>query len=213
MGKNQDYKNRALNNLEGNWGSAAILTLVYVLVVSVVSKILSTGCQWSLPDPAGMYLGMTFNIGWIIFCLPIGWAFFVSFLDFIRGDKLRISKLWVGFKDGNWLRIMGTMLLVEIYTFLWTLLLIIPGIIKSLSYSQTAFILRDNPELKYNEAIEKSMRMMEGHKTELFWLYLSFIGWAILSLMTLCIGFLLLLPYFYSTLVHFYEDLKAEQAQ
>ena len=102
------------------------------------------------------------------------------------------------------------MLLQKVYIFLWTLLLIIPGIIKAFSYAMTSYILKDNPEIKNNEAIEKSMQMMQGHKMDLFLLYLSFIGWAILSVLTLGIGFIFLTPYVNAAVSHFYEDLKEE---
>ena len=70
------------------------------------------------------------------------------------------------------------------YTAFWSLLLVIPGIIKSYSYAMTDFILKDEPEMKNNAAIEKSMAMMEGNKMKLFMLDLSFIGWAILCIFT-----------------------------
>lgn len=81
------------------------------------------------------------------------------------------------------------------------------------SYGMTYYILKDNPELKYNGAIEKSMAMMEGHKMRLFLLHLSFIGWAILSCITAGLGFLLLIPYMATAQAGFYEDLKAEHAK
>ena len=105
------------------------------------------------------------------------------------------------------------MILVVIYEFLWTLLLIIPGIIKYYSYAMTKFILLDEPELKYDAAIEKSMEMMKGKKFKLFLLDLSFIGWALLCILTLGIGLVLLVPYMYTARAAFYEDLKAELAQ
>ncbi len=93
---------------------------------------------------------------------------------------------------------------------LWSLLLIIPVIIKALSYSMTPYILRDRPDLQNNAAIELSMDMMQGHKADLFWLYLSFIGWAILCCLTLGIGFFWLDPYMSASVAAFYEDLKAD---
>ena len=73
-----------------------------------------------------------------------------------------------------------------------------------------SYILKDDPTLKNNAAIEKSMKMMEGHKMQLFLLDLSFLGWVLLSCLTLGLGFLLLIPYIQTTRAHFYEDLKAE---
>ena len=97
------------------------------------------------------------------------------------------------------------------FTILWSLLLVIPGIIKSYSYAMTSFILKDEPEMKNNAAIEKSMAMMEGNKMKLFMLDLSFIGWAILCIFTFGIGFLFLQPYVAISRAAFYEDLKAQQ--
>ncbi len=144
-----------------------------------------------------------------LFLIPIGISYLMAFLDNNRsGNEYKVGQLFDCFKD--YTRILGTSLLMSIYTFLWTLLLIVPGIIKSLSYGMTYFILRDHPELKYNGAIELSMEMMKGHKWDLFCLYLTFIGWFILAILTLSIGFLWLYPYVYSSLAHFYEDVKAE---
>ena len=99
---------------------------------------------------------------------------------------------------------------MNVFIFLWSLLLIIPGIIKSYSYAMTPYILVDKPELSANEAIEESMRLMSGHKFDLFYLQLSFIGWFILALLTAGIGFLWLTPYYNSTVASFYLSLKAE---
>ena len=90
------------------------------------------------------------------------------------------------------------------------LLFIIPGIIKSFSYAMTYFIINDHPEYSINQAITESRRMMDGHKMEYFILCLSFIGWFILSCITLGIGFLWLIPYFYTTSAAFYEEIAEE---
>ncbi len=140
---------------------------------------------------------------------PVGVGAYMVFYDLFRERKLSIETLFNGFHDYN--RITLTMLLVQVYTFLWTLLLIVPGIIKGCSYAMTPFILREHPELSYNAAIEKSMAMMEGNKMKFFLLCLSFIGWAILCVFTLGIGYLFLYPYIYTSFVAFYEDLKAQQ--
>lgn len=95
----------------------------------------------------------------------------------------------------NWKNILKTKVLRTIYEILWTLLLIIPGIIGSYSYAMTDYILAENPELSAKEAIARSKAMMEGNRWRLFCLEISFIGGAILSLLTLGIGSLWLIPY------------------
>lgn len=178
--------------LSGNWMMAALATLVYLLIAGGVSSI----------PVAGSVLA-------IIITYPLAYGFAILFLDLFReGKPIDIGKLFDGFKDFG--RVWGTLILVAIYTILWTCLLIIPGIVKSYSYALTPFILKDEPELKYNAAIEKSMRMMDGYKMKLFLLDLSFIGWMILSVLTLGIGLLFLQPYMNTARAAFYEDLKAE---
>ena len=130
-------------------------------------------------------------------------------LGVCRGKDIDFGVLFEGFQDYG--RIFVTMLLQAVYTILWSLLLVIPGIIKSYSYAMTSFILKDEPEMKNNAAIEKSMAMMEGNKMKLFMLDLSFIGWAILCIFTFGIGFLFLQPYVAISRAAFYEDLKAQQ--
>jgi len=185
MKTNSELKNRAIDALTGNWGLGAVITLVYGLVMNTPTlpyRIMESVASSSFSLIA-------------LLLLPLGFGYTVLFLDVIRGIKLDFARLFDGFKDYG--RILGTMLLTTVYTFLWTLLLVIPGIMKSYSYAMTLFI-------------EKSMAMMSGHKMKMFLLDLSFIGWAILCCFTLGIGFLFLAPYVEASHAAFYEDLKKE---
>ncbi|MDL2311198.1 DUF975 family protein, partial [Peptostreptococcaceae bacterium OttesenSCG-928-C18] len=92
----------------------------------------------------------------------------------------------------------------DIYIFLWTLLFIIPGIIKSYEYYYVDNILVENPEMSLSDAIRISKEMSFGEKMDLFILDLSFIGWALLSILTLGLGFLFLHPYTYATNARLY---------
>lgn len=189
---NSELRAASRTTLSGNWMMAALATLVYLLIAGGVSSI----------PVAGSVLA-------IIVAYPLAYGFAILFLDLFReGKPIDIGKLFDGFKDFG--RVWGTLILVAVYTILWTCLLIIPGIVKSYSYALTPFILKDEPELRYNAAIEKSMRMMNGYKMKLFLLNLSFIGWMILSILTLGIGLLFLQPYMNTARAAFYEDLKAE---
>ena len=190
--QNSELKNEALAALRGNWPMAAVITLVYILLISVVSVLPRVG-----------------NLLTLLISFPLAYGIFLVFYDLYRTKReLEFGRLFEGFKDYG--RIWGTGLLTYLYTFLWLLLLIVPGIIKSYSYALVYYILMDEPELKYNKAIEKSMKMMNGHKMRLFLLHLSFIGWGILSFLTLGLGFFLLTPYIYTANAAFYEDLKKE---
>lgn len=99
----------------------------------------------------------------------------------------------------------------NLYTTLWSLLLIIPGIVASLSYAMTPFILADHPQMSASNAIALSKEMMDGHKADLFMLHLTFLGWDILAALTLNIGYLWLNPYKHAADAVFYRQLKAQQ--
>ena len=190
------FREAAWAQLKGNWKPVVVFTLVYNLVMGVAQFIGSTS------DLVSILISL-------FILVPLAYGYNVAFLDFKRTvQAVKIEQLFDGFKDYS--RVVLTGLLQGIYIFLWTLLLIVPGIIKSLSYSQTSFILKDYPELKNNAAIELSMAMMEGHKFDYFYLMLTFIGWILLSILTLGIGLLWVNPYIYTASAHFYEYVKED---
>ena len=195
-----NYKNRALSALENKWGNFVAITFVYGFIIGI-TQILSGDKD----SPAILHL-----IGLVLFilALPLTWGYQTLFLGAVRGGEATAKDMFEGYNKELFSRVLTTTLLYYVYVFLWSLLLLIPGCIKAYSYAMTPFILKDNPEMKNNAAIEESMRMMDGHKLELFLLDLSFIGWAILSILTCCIGFLWLVPYMNMARVNFYEDLK-----
>lgn len=95
-----------------------------------------------------------------------------------------------------------------IFILVWMLLLIIPGIVKSYSYSMAGFIMSENPEISAKEAMEMSMKMMDGNKFRLFCLRLSFIGWMLLGILTFGIGFLWIIPYMNAATAAFYDEVS-----
>lgn len=99
--------------------------------------------------------------------------------------------------------------LVRLFTALWTLLFIIPGIIKTFAWSQTDYIIHDNPNLSAKEAREISARMTDGYKADLFVLSLSFIPWILLSGITCGIALIYVLPYIFTVSAMYYENLKS----
>ena len=94
----------------------------------------------------------------------------------------------------------------NLYTFLWGLLFLIPGIVKTFAYAMTPFIMAENPNLTANEAITISKEKMNGHKGELFWLSLTFFGWSLLAMLTGGIGYIFLNPYINAAYAAFYRD-------
>ena len=196
-----EYKDMALQSLEGKWGKAAIASLIAFIILELFG---SSPSFFMDPIPSMVLQGVL-----SVLLLPLAWGYITFFLRIIRDENLDYGHLFDGFNQ--YFRIFLAELLKGIYILLWALLLIIPGLIKEYSYAMTEFILKDNPEMSGEEAICESMRLMQGHKMQLFLLDLSMIGWLILSILTLGIGLLFLLPYNYTAHAHFYEDLKAKQ--
>ncbi len=201
MGINQTYKNRALASLEGNWGTAALATII----VGIISGAVSFAITAPINDPVA---GNSINGLWSLLCLPLNWGLAVFFLNLIRKQDIRYERLFDGYKD--FVRIFLAEFLLTLATVIGFILLIIPGIIISTGLCMTSYILKDDKEISAMDALMKSWQMTNGHKMRLFWLGLSFIGWIILCFCTLGIGFILLFPYMETTFAHFYEDIKGE---
>jgi uncharacterized membrane protein len=137
---------------------------------------------------------------------PFALSLAIFFLTLTRGGNAGMELLFAGFRNfGNAL---AAYILIGIFVFLWALLLIIPGIIAALAYSQTYYLLAEDKGLGPLEAMRKSKEMMRGHKGRLFCLGLGFIGWILLCLLTCGIGFLWLGPYMATSFARFYDDLR-----
>lgn len=123
-------------------------------------------------------------------------------------QKANVSEITYAF-DNNYLTIVKTTFLRDVYTLLWALLLVIPGIIKAYEYRMIPYILADHPEMTSKEAFAKSKQLMKGQKWNAFVLDLSFIGWEILSLLTVRIlGVFFVDPYRNMTNAALYEKLE-----
>jgi uncharacterized membrane protein len=185
-----ELKNSALKTLEGRWAKMILALVLYGIIQSV-----STGVP---------YLGVVVAF-FISGPLVLGITRFV--LKYSRNEDVDYGEIFSGFN------FFGTAfcanLIKGIFIFLWSLLLIIPGIIASISYSLTFYIIADNPEIKSAEAIDLSKKMMYGYKEKYFLMQLSFIGWAILAVIPCCLGYLWLAPYIQVTTAKFYEEVKA----
>ena len=189
-------RNQAYEALRGKWTPAVVTSLVFCILLGVAVSLSRVNALLYLIA----YLGgaSIVAIGMLYACWDL----------FTKGTLPEAGALFAPFKQ--YARTVGAVLLVFVYTLLWTLLLVIPGIIKAYSYSMTFYILRENPEMTAGDAITASQKMMDGHKMDLFLLSLSFIGGAILASITFGIGYLWLIPYIYTAYAAFYETLKKE---
>lgn len=209
MKSNQYYKNEALSALRGNWANALVATIIFIALALFFSSndAINSYYQRIVINPFIGY-SLSFVSLFVLLPLAVGYSNSMRVLLETGDNRLTNNSFSLGF--GNWLHVVWGMILSTIYIFLWTLLLIIPGIIKSYSYALTPYILVEHPEMSANEAIEESMRLMDGHKFDLFYLQLSFIGWAILSILSLGLGFFWLIPYQMTAQAAFYRDIKNE---
>jgi uncharacterized membrane protein len=141
------------------------------------------------------------------YCLEVGGRrYFVQSAQY-RDNKKCFS---FGFDEQNYMGIAKTMLLKSIFIFLWSLLLIIPGIIKAYAYRMVPYILADNPNIGASKAIALSNEMTMGHKFDMFVLDLSFIGWYLLGSLALGVGVLFVMPYENATNTELYLVLRKD---
>lgn len=224
-----ELKSEAKGILRGRWKDSVLMCLVptlvsiaivlllfFLLIIPIMTfvqnnpDLLSGNANYEGNSGGG---GGSFVGGIIgaIFSAGISW----TFLDLYRGKKQEIhpfSDAFRGFSGPVVLGLIAVYALMAIFITLWTLLLIIPGIIKGYSYSQAYFIYYDAYEETgvrpgFLDSITRSRKLMKGYKGQLFLLDLSFIGWHILAILTLGIGYLWLTPYITATKAAFYENL------
>lgn len=228
MKTSKELKMEAKAVLRGRWGQAVLLNLVPTLIAIIFALIIlvpvitlvfvtdggsstSTMADQASNSAASSGGGIISSVISALFMSGISW----TYLDLLRGTRDRIAPFYDAFRAFNGLFLGGVILLAvvtAIFISLWTLLLIIPGIVKGYSYAQSYFIYYDHlnatgEKLKILDTITTSRRLMDGSKGRLFWLDLSFIGWHILATMTAGIGYLWLNPYISATKAAFYKDL------
>ena len=213
MQLNSELRAQARERLEGKWGTFVLMTFLMLVIQTILQIPGYIGSLLEILSPENVLASLSFsNISNILslLALPLSWGLTVSLLRNHREESVDLENLFDGFRGGRYTRVFCALFLVNLFTFLWTLLLIIPGIIKAFSYALTPYILLDEPELTARQAITRSCEIMEGRRWKLFCLYLSFIGWGILCLLTFGIGFLWLVPYMNASVAAFYEDARAE---
>lgn len=163
----------------------------------------------AISGTAGVVLGFIPG-GSLIASIIITPAFALSmirvYLAVIAGETPEAKDSFSGFDD-FW-SAFKVNLLTGIYTFLWSLLFVIPGIIKTISYSMSSYILAENKGKPALECIKESQAMTNGHKMELFVLSLSFIGWGLLCAITFGIASIWVTPYMNATFANAYASLK-----
>ena len=230
-----DFRAEAREALENNWGKAVGTGLVAGLLGAGIRQWSSDGSSFTDAGNATLekavsqggidtetaaillaILGGALLVGIVIFLVqlligsPVTLCYCKFNLNLIDcNGEAACGNLFTQFKRIG--PAIALQVLRFIYTFLWSFLFLIPGIIKSYSYSMAAYILYEHPEMTPNEAITKSRELMDGNKWRLFCLEISFIGWAFLCVFTCGIGYLWLLPYEEAAIAAFYREIWREK--
>ncbi len=192
--ENRDLTRRAREAMRGNWGLGIGVMLLHLIMTQAVSNLVPV-------------IG-PFVVLFITAPLAVGIA--LVYLNIVRDNGPEVGQLFGGFS--SFWNALGVYFLSTIFILLWTLLLIIPGIIASLAYSQVYFLLADHPDLSPMDAIESSKTLMKGYKWQYFCLGLRFVGWTFLALIfTLGIGLLWVIPYMQAAYSEFYLELRKHQ--
>lgn len=184
-----ELKSAAKEQIKGNIGILFVMTLIVLAIGGVCAFIPVVG-----------------GIASIIITPAFEVSLCMVYLKLTKNEEISVGNVFDGFKitgKALWLSI-----ITSFFTFLWSLLLIIPGIIKMYAYSMAPYILADNPELTAREALSRSKQIMNGHKFDLFVLQLSFFWWYMLAVITLGIGYIYVVPYVNSTTANFYNSIK-----
>ena len=216
--ESSDLRYQARQTLAGKWGIAVLAGFLAALLGGLV---VGSGAGPNLnleeeelrhiPKVLLPYIMMLASIGGILGIVrfivggPVKLGYCRFLLKMHDGEDAQVGDLFSRFDrfgDGFCLE-----LLTSLYIMLWSLLFIIPGLVKAYAYAMAPFILEENPNMTPSEAINASRELMDGHKFDLFCLHWSFFGWALLSVLTLGIGSLWLNPYMNAATAAFYRSI------
>lgn len=231
-----NYKTRAQlkgevkDLVRGRWSTAVLLYLIPTILMlanagSGGSRSSSDYTSATTSFNFTAIVTTAFSSGIIVFLLSLIFlivSLSATFrgLDWIEDPELEFSPIksnFTYFRSPDWWKLIFIYIINNIFVFLWYLLLIVPGIVKSIAYSQTFFVYKDLNDsgladnYSLTDYITRSRQLMNGNKWRYFVLQLSFIGWFILGGITLGIGFFWIFPYYKLTMANFYHDLVANE--
>lgn len=216
----KELKDNAKQSLRGNWGWAIIVFLITAIIVDIF-----TGAGHWLDetyinyDGTNIFYQFASPIGSILLWIGsfIGLSRNIAFLE-LRDDQKEEKPYMAAFSvftENRFGPELINFVLVSIFTFLWTWLLIIPGIIKAYSYSMTPYIVKDmvasDKQVGATDGINASKELMKGHKMNLFIFDLSFLGWNILAAITCGLGYLWVTPYYQTAKANFYRHIAGDK--
>ena len=188
MFNRKEYKKSALASLKGHWLDTILLSTIFLAICA-----------------------LSFCAGFVVFAGVCG-IFSVALISvFMKQNSASEPISFDSFLESlgsHWLPSLLGGLWCCLWVFLWSLLFVIPGIVKFYSYSMMFFVLAENPKIGVEKAMNISKILTNGHKADLFALTMSFFGWYFLCLCTSGVGFIALFPYYKMTQTNAYSDLK-----
>ena len=195
--ENSKIMKEAYASLKGKWGLAIGGNLLFAIISMAVALVgcLTVGEDWGA------------NLTSLIFAPPLAIGMTIFSLNISRDNNPEIDNLFIPFKT-SWVNAILAYFMMGVLVAVGFILLIIPGIIAILMFSQVFFIMGEDNEISAYDALVKSMNMMKGYKWKFFRIALRIIGLAILCIFTLGIGFIWLLPYQNVVYAKFYDDIK-----
>jgi len=183
-----EIKERAKEQIRGNIGILLLIQIIFGLLLCASSLVI---------------------IGSLLIMGPMTLGLALVYLDVSYGVPMTVNRMFEGFDQFGKAFVLN--LLIGIFTFLWSLLFFIPGIIKEISYSMAFYILAENPGMSAAEALNESKRIMNGHKMDYFILQLSFIGWLLLGAITFGLAYIYVIPYMTASQMNFYHAIKGDR--
>ena len=209
MKTNREYRAAACETLNGQWNEVVLMSAVIFALIALFGAPEAIIKNSSLLE----FFSGTYLVAAMLLIAPLEYAMYCVFLLMVRhslNEKPQVTAMWQLFKNDFARSVPVILLMTIVVTLISIPTLLIGGIILGYAYKMVPFLMHDYPELSTREVLRTSREMMRGHKWDLFLLELSFLGWGLLSILTLGIGLLWLTPYIYAAEAHFYEDLKAE---
>ena len=179
--------------------SSKVKERIFPFAMAIIAFFLSQGILSSLSKSASvlfsLFITSTVYYGINFMCLKTS-----------RNEDVEFFDVFFGFK--NFWNVFLLNFFSQLFVYLWSLLLFVPGIIANISYSFAPFIMADNPGISALDAISLSKKMTNGHKADLFILSLSFFPWFIIGFITLGLGFCYVVPYYKTTYAIYYNEVK-----
>lgn len=190
-------KQEAREQLTGRWSEIITASVIFIIISVVFASFLFK----FEPDKNSWSILLK-----TIFLSPLQFGLTTYCVKFATYKEQKTTDIFKGYN--RWLDAVLLDFIINLFTSLWAILFIIPGIIKGYSYSMSFYILADNPNMRIMEAFNWSKKITQGHKMRMFYLGLSFIGWYFLEIITCGIACIWVMPYINVTMANLYMDIK-----